>query len=635
VTVGDTYDAFVPREQRSNPLDSPLLRSQVTGALLMAFPSFGIAALALIPGEAAPGVDRVSTIASLFIVLVGLGIYRFGRTLSTFAYNVIATLGFAAISILHMLNAQGNHGVDVAPLYGVVLMVVGLFLPIRHALIQAFFMSTFALVGFLNSDPSVSGAFGRWIISVLWAAVGGVIVTTLRFRLGQIFRSLTIVAETDALTGLTNRAQFLAQLELDVANHPQVAIVLLDLDGFKEVNDHFGHRAGDHVLRSVADRLRSLPGTAMVARLGGDEFAYSLNGLGSGERAQSSALALIELLEEPISLGDFPVYISASLGIEVTDPSEHLEVISVLQRSDVAMYKAKSEKLGVCIYTPELDADQRRRRRLLADLETAIKTNQISLCYQPKVDLRTNRVVGVEALARWEHPDFGVVPPSEFVGMAEQSGSIYNLTTAVLDHAIAQCRAWLDLGVTLSVAVNVSSRNFTESFADQVAVLLNHHRVPASLLMLEVTERRFTDDTIQARAVLTKLRAFGVRIAIDDFGTGYSSLAHLRVLPVDELKIDQSFVCDMDTDPESALITQAAIQLARNMGLLVVAEGVENEAVARCLQELGCDMAQGYYYAKPLTAQHLCTFLTERGDWAYLRTYAVDRHVSPGTISVS
>ncbi len=623
MTVGETYASYVPRGERSNPLDSPLLRAQVTGSLLMAVPAVGIVAILLIPGEAAPGVDRISILGAIVANLIGFLVFKFGRKLSTGAYNVIAAAGFMAISALHVLNSQGDHGIDLTPLYGVVLMVVGLFLPRRHAAIQAVVMSAFAYIAFSISEATAIGALGRWMIAVLWAAVGGAIVWILRFRLGDIFKSLTVVAETDALTGLINRAQFLSQLEEDASTYREVAVVILDLDGFKEVNDHFGHRAGDVVLRAVAERMESLDGTALAARLGGDEFAFTINGPGSGEKAVAVAKDFIDRLEVPISLGDFPVYVSASVGIEVTNPSERLEIIAVLQRADAAMYKAKTERLGFCVYSPELDADQRRRRVLLADLDGAIRNNSISLCFQPKVDLCTNHVVGVEALARWEHPDLGVVPPNEFVGLAEQSGSINLLTAAVLDHALAQCRNWLDMGVTLPVAVNVSSRNFSDSFTDQVVAVLKRHSVAASLLLLEVTERRFTDDTAQAREALTALRALGVRIAIDDFGTGYSSLAHLRVLPIDELKIDQSFVFGMDVDPESALITQAAIQLGKNMGLRVVAEGVENEAVADCLRELGCDVAQGYLFSKPLTAADLYEWLVSRGDWANLRTYSL------------
>jgi diguanylate cyclase (GGDEF)-like protein len=631
VPSGDRHNtnrpaAIVPRVDRTNPLDSMTLRSQVTGILLFGVPILGILAVLLIPGEAAPGVDRANIVFASFTTLLGYFVFRFGRRWPDWSYDVIATLGFAGISVLNVLNLVDHKGVDLTPLYGVVLMVVGLFLPLLRAILQAVLMSSFALVVYAIIEPDIGSAFGHWIMATTWAVVGGAIVAVLRSRLGHTLGSLTVVAETDGLTGLANRAQFLAEAE-DQLGASDVGLFLLDLDRFKEVNDHFGHRAGDIVLRVVAERLSSLAGVQTVARLGGDEFAITMVGSDIARRAEAFASQIIALVEEPIELGEVAVEISTSIGIEVVRKHERVETNVALQRADAAMYKAKTESLGFYMYTPELDADQRRRRTLLTDLEGAIASGAISLCFQPKVGLVKNRTIGVEALARWDHKTLGPIPPNEFVGLAEQSGLIDSLTRCVIERALAQSRKWLDAGLCLPIAVNVSSRNFSETFVKQITELLERFDLEPSLLVLEVTERRFTDDTVQTRSVLSELRALGVEIAIDDFGTGYSSLAHLRVLPVDELKIDQSFVLNMENESEGALITQSAIQLGQNLGLRVVAEGVETAETVACLVALGCDVAQGYFYSKPLPAHELELWLVERGEWAELAGLA--RRVSP------
>jgi diguanylate cyclase (GGDEF)-like protein len=632
VTSGDRHkpdqlDDALRREDRANPLNSLVVRSQVTGSLLMGVPLLGILAVLAIPGEASPGVDRINILFSATTAVLGFVVFQFGRRWPDRSYDVIATFGFAGISVLNVLNLRGPQGVDLTPLYGVVLMVVGLFLSLRRAIVQAVLMSAFAFGAYVIAEETFGAAFGHWIIATTWAIVGGVIVAALRNRVSHILGSLTVVAETDGLTGLANRAQFLVEAAEQIGVF-DVGLFILDLDRFKEVNDHFGHRAGDVVLRVIAERLRSLPDVVTVARLGGDEFALSITGANVMNRVEELASHIIALVEEPIELGDVAVEVSTSIGIEVVAKSEMVEINVALQRADAAMYKAKTTRLGFCRYTPELDADQRRRRTLLADLEGAIQCGDISLRFQPKIDLSRNHTIGVEALARWNHPTLGAVPPTEFVEIAEQSGLIDSLTHGVLELALAQCRIWLDLGLALPVAVNVSSRNFSERFVGQTTELLAKYDIDPSLLLLEVTERRFTDDTVQARAVLGDLRAIGIQIAIDDFGTGYSSLAHLRVLPVDELKIDRAFVFNMENDSEGAMITQSAIQLGQNMGLRVVAEGVETAEAAACLIELGCDAAQGYFFCTPLAPCELELWLVERGDWARLAAVPT-RHACP------
>jgi diguanylate cyclase (GGDEF)-like protein len=421
----------------------------------------------------------------------------------------------------------------------------------------------------------------------------------------------------DALTGLANRKLLLAHTsevldDLQLADG-RVALVLLDLDRFKDVNDTLGHPVGDRALQVVATRLQEAvrPGD-LVARLGGDEFAVLLRGLDSAATVTEVAERIRTSLHEPISFDGTMVDLDASLGIALY-PDHGEDFDQLHRRADVAMYVAKSSGGGVAIYDVEKDTNSLARLGLLGELRHAIDSGQLELCYQPKIELSTGAVVGVEALVRWMHPTLGTVMPDDFIPLAEQSGLMPHLTNLLLDQALAQ-RAGLDANAPgLVVAVNISVRDLLDpGFADRVAAALARHRIPPDALMLEITERRLLADYDRGAKVLAELAASGVHISLDDFGTGYSSLTLLKRLPVCELKIDQSFVSRIGESEADATIVGSIVELAHALNLTVVAEGVETTDVLERLQALGCDQAQGWLLGMPMDAATAGAWIASR-----------------------
>ena len=419
----------------------------------------------------------------------------------------------------------------------------------------------------------------------------------------------------DALTGLPNRSSFRHEVE-QVAGRcadRTATVMLIDLDRFKEINDTLGHHAGDRLLQDVSERLRtSLDEHATVARLGGDEFGVLLPDMASGEEASRVALHLLAQLREPFSTHGLTVAVDASIGIACA-PEHGSAVEPLIQRADIAMYAAKEGGRGYVLFEPELDRYSPRRLSLTGALRSAIADGEIVLHFQPKAELRTGRIIAVEALARWQHPRLGLIGPSEFVPIAEQTGLIGPLTSYVLEAALRQLRAWSEQGEDLSVAVNLSARSFLDAeLAAELPPLLERIGVDAGRLELEITESMLMADPARAQATLERLSAIGVRLSVDDFGTGYSSLAHLKRLPVDVIKIDKSFVIDMPHDASDAAIVRSTIELAHNLGLKVVAEGVESHEAWQRLEELGCDLAQGFHVSRPLPADAMMRLLAER-----------------------
>ena len=414
----------------------------------------------------------------------------------------------------------------------------------------------------------------------------------------------------DALTGLPNRTLF--QRELASVIEPptaKAAVLLMDLDGFKEVNDTLGHHAGDLLLRDVAGRLeRALEGTGVVARLGGDEFAVLLPGVGGELAAKTVAHEVLTVLRQQTTVEGVRVDIGASIGIALC-PAHGREAHGLLRRADIAMYAAKDMHSPIQIYSAERDFHSPQRLALVGELRSTLEHGELRVVYQPKADLRTGRVVGVEALARWHHPERGFVPPDEFVPVAERSGLIQPLTRHVLRTALTQCRAWRLGGDSLSVSVNLSARSLLPDLPADVARVLGETGVAANALTLEITESSIMADPTHTGHVLEELSAMGVSVAIDDFGTGYSSLTYLKRLPVDEIKIDKSFVLGMSRDEDDAAIVRSTVDLGRNLGLRVVAEGIEEAETWSALRTLGCDMAQGYFLSPPLTAAELDAWL--------------------------
>jgi diguanylate cyclase (GGDEF)-like protein len=434
----------------------------------------------------------------------------------------------------------------------------------------------------------------------------------------------------DALTGLPNRELFRDRIDQAVnasrRSGETAVVMIMDLDHFKEINDTLGHHMGDLLLQEVSRRLRrALRESDTVARLGGDEFGVLLPRVDNDGDAATVAQNLLVHLREPFVLEGMRLEIDASIGIAM-HPLHGEDNETLQQRADIAMYSAKQSGRGFAIFEPELDRHSPRRLALAGGMRQAINEGQIQLYYQPKAELRTGRIMGAEALARWDHPEFGIVGPSEFVPIAEQTGLITPLTSWVLDAAISQVRKWKDAGLELSVAVNLSARSFLDTqLAVELPRLLAKHDVEAELLELEITESMLMTDPARAEATLTRLSRIGLTLSVDDFGTGYSSLANLKRLPVDVIKIDKSFVMEMAVDASDAAIVRSTIDLAHNLGLRVVAEGVESEDAWRHLETLGCDFAQGYYLSRPLPAEAATRMIRERG---------TGRDVSPPTLRV-
>ena len=414
----------------------------------------------------------------------------------------------------------------------------------------------------------------------------------------------------DALTDLPNRTFLQKRLDQALTNAERkkhnVALLMMDLDRFKEINDTFGHQHGDLLLREVGARLLQAIGNAgLVSRLGGDEFAVLLP-VADEESTQTIAAQLRYVLDDPFQVADYPLHVEASIGI-VLYPIHGTDALTLLRRADVAMYAAKSSHEGVAIYKDAHD-DQHRSRRLtlIGALRQAIATNELKLYYQPKVSLKTGLASSVEALVRWQHPIHGFVPPDQFVTIAEQTGLINALTSWVIGAAVQQCSIWLRSGLSLNIAINLSAWNLRDTaLPDMIMDMLTRYAVPSSLLRVEVTESAIMTDTDRALEVLTRLSRMGISISVDDFGTGYSSLAYLKRLPIDELKIDRSFVQHMTEIEADATIVRSTVMLAHNLGLQIVAEGVEDQETLKRLADFKCDLAQGYYMSRPIPACEL------------------------------
>ncbi len=441
-----------------------------------------------------------------------------------------------------------------------------------------------------------------------------------RDELTESLAELATLATTDALTGLPNRTQLLERIATALPGGQQtgrmMALLVLDLDRFKEINDTFGHQRGDQLLEQVGARLHQAAGAAaIVARLGGDEFAVFLP---SADEACALLVAsqLDAALEEPFLVEDNPLQVEASTGIALY-PTHGSDPLTLFRHADVAMYIAKRGHKRCSLYDAQYDSDSRLRLALLGDLRRAIATNELHLYYQPKAELKTGLIKSVEALLRWQHPVHGFIPPDQFIPLAEQTGLIGPLTHWVVETALKQCQRWLDEGVALGVAVNLSMSNLRDtSLPDSIAGLLARYRVPPHILCCEVTESALMTDAAHTIEVLNRLFALGVRIAIDDFGTGYASLSYLKHLPADELKIDRAFVQHLTTDGADQAIVRSTVNMAHSMGMQVVAEGVEDSATWHLLQSLRCDIAQGYYLSRALPAHDLERWLDEKKEAA-------------------
>ena len=448
--------------------------------------------------------------------------------------------------------------------------------------------------------------------TVLWPAplFYLTLVALVMTRILVMVRAADTQAISDDLTGLPNRRALHRRSRALLADPemPQ-ALLLLDLDRFKEVNDSLGHHAGDELLVQVATRLKErLRSDDLLVRLGGDEFAILLDGAGTVE-AEQIVLGLIAGMAEAFDLGELTVHSSASIGIALF-PDHGTDLSTLMRKADVAMYRAKATG-G---YRMHGGGDEGvERLRLSEEFRTALTEDQLVLHYQPKLDLDTGQARGVEALVRWQHPERGLLQPADFLERVEEAGLMGAMTQVVLSKALDQAATWRAAGRDLTVAVNLSASSLVDmELPARITAMLTSRGLPSSVLHLEITEEFLMADRARARAILTALRDAGITIAVDDFGTGYSSLSYLRDLPIDELKLDGSFVLPMSGDPRAAALVSSTIGLAHSLGLRMVAEGVEDDAAYDELTRLGCDQAQGFYMTRPLPAGQLETWFDDR-----------------------
>ena len=494
-----------------------------------------------------------------------------------------------------------------------------------------------------------SGVFGEFVLSYMGLALFSVLVALSFKQLGswaifvfiaplafarQMFqRTHSLQAATeelaakqaenefqalhDSLTGLPNRVLFQLKLaeaiEESSTTNGRIAVMLMDLDHFKEINDTLGHHFGDMLLTEIGPRLATVlrPGD-MMARLGGDEFGVLLPNLSDESVAVRIAERLAEELERPITVEGLALDVSGSIGIAIYPEHSH-NGETLLRRADVSMYAAKESGGGFEVYHPELDRESPARLALISHVRPALERGEFVLFYQPKVRLSDGKVAGAEALIRWEHPELGLVPPDEFIPLVEKTVLLRPLTAFVMEESMRQWREWADRGVRLQIAINISVRSLLDNhLPDQVAEILDRYQVPPAFLKLELTESFLMADSGRSTAVLDALSEVGVNLSIDDFGTGYSSLSHLKRLPIQEIKIDRSFVMNMLADANDRMIVRATVELGKNLGLQVVAEGVEDRETWDTLASFGCDEAQGYFFSRPIPSDEFWRWLSVR-----------------------
>ncbi len=419
----------------------------------------------------------------------------------------------------------------------------------------------------------------------------------------------------DALTGLPNRALLQDRLEHTIQNakrhNSSIAFMMIDLDRFKEINDTLGHQVGDDVLTQLGLRLQNcIRQSDTIARLGGDEFALIIPEA-TTEEATHFARKLTKTINKVLTINDQNLFIDASIGISMY-PENGDNCETLVRYADIAMYHAKKSNLHYAFFQPDMDKLSIDNLSLLSDFrqELSQPTGQLQLFYQPKIDLLQKHVISVEALLRWQHPQQGFIPPEFLIRMSEQSGLIGELTQWVINQAILDCSSWQNTNNNIGVSINLSAWNLQDpELPNLIKNTLERNQLNPGYLSLEITESAVMSDPARAREVLHELNDMGLSLEIDDYGTGFSSLAYLKLLPVSTLKIDKSFVIDMLNDPNDLIIVRSTIDLAHNLGMIVIAEGVEDNDILKYLQQLRCDVAQGYFISKPLAKNRLLEWL--------------------------
>ncbi|MGI8711586.1 MAG: putative bifunctional diguanylate cyclase/phosphodiesterase, partial [Solirubrobacteraceae bacterium] len=474
----------------------------------------------------------------------------------------------------------------------------------------------------LTALLTLIGAYGADQLGTAGLVLFGLVLGIFQYLIGQLLVSkrrseeLQRIATTDELTGLANRERFRDAVEQRIAaadSGGRFAIMLMDLDRFKEVNDTLGHHYGDVLLRDLGPRLVAAVGQGgLVARLGGDEFGILPAPQSDDASVLDSITArLIATVSQPFTVDELSLEVGASIGV-ARYPQDGADSHALLRCADIAMYAAKEAQTGSKVYAAEQNQHSVQRLNVLSDIRHALTGDEIVVHYQPIVDLDDRTVKGAEGLVRWQHPEHGLIPPGAFVQTVEQTGLIGPLTRRVLEHSIAECASWRRDGRALSVAVNLSVRNLLDrDLPREIERMLDSFHVPADALQLEITESMIMTDPDRALATMSRLSDLGVRMSVDDFGTGYSSLANLRRLPIDELKIDRSFVSPMLQDESDLIIVRSTINLAHDLGLRIIAEGVEDAATLERLATLGCDLAQGYHLSRPMAATAFSAWLEE------------------------
>lgn len=424
------------------------------------------------------------------------------------------------------------------------------------------------------------------------------------------------LAYWDELTGLPNRASFIKSInsliQSSASPHQAFSVMVMDLDRFKQINSILGHSAADSLLKLVGERIKSSIKVShdVVARLGGDEFVVLLNNC-NAEEAADVAKRLLFILEKPFNIQDQSVDLSASIGI-ASYPEHAVTVGDLLGRAEIAMYHAKGQHDGAVVFDQKYDVTSKSNLSLASELKAAVESNHFNLYVQPKVDLATGKVVSVEALIRWIHPEKGFIFPDQFIPYAEQTGHIRKISMWMLAESARFVEEWQKSDINVPIAVNLSARDLIDhDLADKISRILEAAKLGHHAITLEITESSIMDDPQRAQATLNKLSDMGIKLAIDDFGTGYSSLAYLKTLPISELKIDKSFVLKMDQDSNDSKIVRSTIDLGHNLGLKVVAEGIENKIVWDLLEEMGCDFGQGYFMSKPMPAKDFSKWLEQ------------------------
>ncbi len=510
-------------------------------------------------------------------------------------------IAFSAIVLATLLSAQYQHG------------------GINFATIVAAQKGNFTL-WILDGMPFIFAFWGQYVSSSMALQASTMVLdqtNDLRNQTVALEYQVMYDATHDSLTGLPNRVLLLDRLDQAVhaafREKQSLAFIILDLDHFKDINDTLGHHSGDQVLKHVALRLEGVMRESdTLARLGGDEFAIMLPLVKERKGVQVFIEKIQNAFLSPFIVGGLHLDVKASIGIAIC-PEHGKDVDTIMQRADVAMYVAKQNNDGFVIYSPELDKHNPKRLTLMGELRQAIVNGDLVLHYQPKINTIDSSTSGVEALVRWQHEEYGLIPPADFISLAERTGLIKQIFLWVVRTALTQAEQWHKDQIKISIAVNLSPSTLLDiDLPDIITGLLASSNVPACYLTFEITEGSLIKDPVRALENLVRLAKMGINISIDDYGTGYSSLAYLKKMPITELKIDQSFVQDMLKNENDAVIVRSTIDLAHNMGIKVVAEGVEEKETAAQLKLLGCDMIQGFYYSKPLSGKEL-------GDWMISR----------------